>query len=58
LKSHHIQPPRLLTWLVTNALLMAAAHYFFFPPLELYTDTAQRVSAAIQSNVHALVALF
>ena len=29
------------------------AHHFFFPPLEVHTDTAVRVAEAIRSNVDA-----
>jgi hypothetical protein len=51
-----MMPPAALRWLITNALLMAAAHYFFFPPLEVHTRTAQRVSEAVAEHVQRVVA--
>jgi hypothetical protein len=49
-------PPWPLRWLVSQGLLMAAAHLFFFPPIEVHTDTAQRVCDAISRNVGAVAA--
>ena len=56
LKARGAAPPRALRWLATNALLLWAAHHFFFPPLEVHTDTAQRVAQAIDANARALLA--
>lgn len=55
LKARGALPPWPLRWLVTNAVMIWAAHFFFFPPLEVRTDTAVRVAAAIRANADAVV---
>lgn len=55
LKSRGIQPPWLLRWAATQAILMLCAHAFFFPPLERHTDTAQRVCAAVSTLVRSIL---
>jgi hypothetical protein len=47
-------PPRALRWAITQAVLLACAHHFFFPPLEVRTHTAQRVANAIADNVQVV----
>lgn len=50
LKSRGLTPPWLARWAVTNAILLAAAHHYFFPPLEVHTATAQAV-AMVRSSL-------
>lgn len=54
LKARGARPPWLARFLVTQAVLLIAAHHFFFPPLELHTRTAQRVCDAIAGHAQRL----
>jgi hypothetical protein len=57
LKSRGVNIPAAVGTLYSTVALLFLASLFWFPPLETYDDTAQRVVAAVNRNVAALQGL-